>query len=133
MRSGASPVLTMCPPSITTTARSFFLADAMASTTRRKSRATRTSGSDLRNAEKLRSLPGGEANSAAATLLGRRAIGTVRTFDRSASAIGADAGEGAEERERGTLFDFAPDPFGPEGRERGPRLPPTVSAMGGRT
>ena len=37
------------------------------------------------NAAKLRSLPGAPANSSARTLFGRRAIGTVRTFERSAS------------------------------------------------
>src|ERR1700737_4910708 len=100
MRSGARPVLTMWPPSMTTTARPLFFADATASTTRRKSRATRTSGRDLRNAEKLRSLPGGVANSAAATLFGRRSIGTVRTFERSASATVLGGG----------LSDLAPAP-----------------------
>src|SRR4051812_28746621 len=114
MRSGASPVFTMWPPSITTTPRPLFFADAIASTTRKKSLATSTSGRDRRNAEKLRSLlgGGGEANSAAATLFGLRSIGTVRTFDKSASAIGLG----------GTLFDLAPAAFEPEGRDRGPRL-----------
>src|SRR5450759_4066137 len=75
MRRGVRPVFTMWPPSITTTARLFFAAAAIAFTTRRKSRATRTSGSDFRKAAKLRSVPGADANSAATTLFGRRSIG----------------------------------------------------------
>src|SRR6266566_2769782 len=105
----------MWPPSITTTARLFFAALAIAATTRRKSRATRTSGSDLRKAAKLRSAPGGDANSAAATLLGRRSIGTVRTLERSTSA-GGSAPEG-----RGALLGFAPVLAPLLGRGRGPR------------
>src|ERR1700682_2579914 len=115
----------MWPPSMTTTARPLVFADATASTTRRKSRATRTSGSDLRNAEKLRSLPGGDANSAAETLFGRRSMGTVRTFERSASAMVLEA----------ELPDFAPFPpgFADVGRELEPRLPSTGLARGRRT
>ena len=41
---------------------------------------------------KERSLPGGVANSSARTLFGRRAIGTVRTFERSASGRLSPAG-----------------------------------------
>src|SRR6202171_3760806 len=110
----------MWPPSMTTTARSLLFAEATASTTRRKSRATKTSGSDLRNAEKLRSLPGGVANSAAATLFGRRSMGTVRTLERSAYAIVLEA----------WLTDLGPAPPFLEdvGREREPRLPSKGSA-----
>jgi len=43
-RTGASPVLTTWPPSMTTTARLARVAATMAETTRRKSRATRMSG-----------------------------------------------------------------------------------------
>src|SRR2546423_2851801 len=110
---------------MTTTARPLFFAAAIASTTRRKSRATSTSGSDSRKAEKLRFLPGGDANSAAATLLGRRSIGTVRTFERSTSEIVLEA----------ALPDVAAPPaplcFEDVGRE-GLRLPSTGSAMGSR-
>src|ERR1700730_1542534 len=118
MINGASPVFTMWPPSITTTARFFLAAVAIAFTTLRKSFATRTCGSDFRKAAKLRSVPGADANSAAATLLGRGSIGTVRTLERSTSAIG---GEGA-------LLCFVPAAL--DGRERGPRLPPTDLALG---
>ncbi|HJQ52378.1 MAG TPA: hypothetical protein VJ825_00930 [Gemmatimonadaceae bacterium] len=124
MMSGASPVFTMCPPSITTTARFVLAAPAMAATTARKSRATRTSGRDSRNAAKLRSLPGGDANSEAATLLGRRSIGTVRTLDRSASA-------GGEARDAAGALAFFAAPFFPRGFR--PWLPLTRSAMAGRT
>src|ERR1700680_376006 len=121
MRSGDRPVFTMWPPSITTTARLVFAAAAIAFTTRKKSRATRTSGSDFRKVLKLRSAPGGDANSAAATLLGRRSIGTVRTLERSTSAIGSE----------GAPLGLGPTAF--DGRGRGPPLPPTDLAMGSRT
>src|SRR5712671_8087189 len=110
MINGARPAFTMWPPSITTTARFFLTAVAIALTTLRKSFATRTCGRDFRKAPKLRSLPGADANSAAATLLGRRSIGTVRTFERSASAIGSE----------GALLGFALTPF--DDRGRGPLL-----------
>jgi hypothetical protein len=66
---------------------------------------------------KVRAAPerGGEANSPAATLFGRRSIGTVRILDRSASGA-VEAG-----------------PFAaPDRAARGPRLPPRGSAMGNR-
>ena len=78
MRIGASPVFTMCPPTITTTPR-FPAAFAMSRASARKSRAASTSGSAPRKAANERSSPGGVANSSARTLFGRRAIGTVRT------------------------------------------------------
>src|SRR5258706_4042705 len=118
MRSGDRPVFTMWPPSITTTARLFLAADAIAFTTRRKSRATRTSGSDFRNAAKLRLAPGADANSAAATLVGRRSIGTVRTLERSTSAIGS----------AGALLGRAPTPV--DGRGPAALFTPPAFAAG---
>ena len=73
------------PPSIKMTPRFARVAAAIASTTARKSRATSTSGSEPTNAENERSSRGGCANSSALTLLGRRATGTVRIAERSAS------------------------------------------------
>jgi hypothetical protein len=89
----------------------------MAATTSLKSRATRTSGSDEMKSEKLRLAErGGEANSLAATLFGRRSIGTVRILDRSASGV----------------LEAGPFAFPPDRGARGPRLPPSDSAMGNR-
>src|SRR5512133_1028917 len=118
MSTGARPVFTTWPPSMTTTPRERRAASAIASITARKSRATRTSGSAWRKARNERSEPGGCAKSRALTLLGRTATGTVRTAARSASPAARRLRLGARAR-RGWAVRFEIEV---EGSERETRL-----------
>ena len=92
MSSGARPVFTTWPPSITTTPRLSRAALAIASTTARKSRATSTSGKRGDERGERAVVARADARTRAAlTLFGRRATGTVRIGGeiRLARSVGA--------------------------------------------